>query len=428
MKGEEVLAGAIRNSADRFYTVPGYPVTGLATELPAELVVNEKVALEYALGESLEGRRSAVVVKNVGLNACADPLVNATTQGLRAGVVVVAGDDLVARGSQNVQDSRYYGELAQVPVFEPDSATCAAAVEEAFRASERFSRVSLLRVTPPLLEAECEPDRVERRNRNGSLADPDLTMRGRAMAADRGTRELFRWSAENPLNRMGKGRGGAVGAAAGTGEGRVVTVYPPPADGERLSGFSELGRPFLREHRFLEPPPDPGEPERFSTRGYSRTFCPRCPFKGVMAILKEKGLRAVCDMGCSVLAMNPPFRVGIAAYGLGSSIGVAARSTGVALCGDYALLHSGLTALVDVYEKRLPLLCIVLLNRRLGMTGGQPGYDPLPYLPWADPVVVSADHPDLSPLLRKGREPRTIIVEGLCPEGESYERVACRDL
>ena len=30
MKGEEVLAGAIRTSADRFYTVPGYPVTGLA--------------------------------------------------------------------------------------------------------------------------------------------------------------------------------------------------------------------------------------------------------------------------------------------------------------------------------------------------------------------------------------------------------------
>jgi TPP-dependent indolepyruvate ferredoxin oxidoreductase alpha subunit len=428
MKGEELLAEAIRNSADRFYAIPGHPVTGLAMKLSAELVVNEKVALEYALGESLEGRRSAVVVKNVGLNACADPLVNATTQGLRSGVVVVAGDDLEAKGSQNVQDSRYFGELAQVPVLEPGPSTCAAAVEEAFRVSERFSRVAILRVTTPLLEGECKRDRAERRNRTGSLADPDLTMRGRAMAADRGTRELFRWSAKNPLNRPGKGKVGSVGAASGGGKGRVVTVYPPPADGGHLSGYSELGRPFFREHRFLEPPPDPGEPERFSTRGYSRTFCPHCPFRALMAILREKGLPAICDMGCSVLAMNPPYRVGVAAYGLGSSIGVAARSTGVALCGDYALLHSGLNALVDVYEKRLPLLCIVLLNRRLGMTGGQPGYDPLPYLPWADPVVVSADHPDLSPLLRKGREPRTIIVEGLCPEGESYERVACRDL
>ncbi len=425
MKGEEVLAGAIRNSADRAYTIPGYPVTGLARLLSAELVVNEKVALEYALGESLKGRRSAVVVKNVGLNACADPLVNATTQGLRAGVVVVAGDDLQAQGSQNVQDSRYYGELAQVPVLEPDRTTCAAAVEEAFQASERFSRVAILRVTPPLLEEECDPGKVERRNFTGSLADPDLTMRGRTMAADRRTRELFLWSLENPLNRIGQGTGVSVGGAAGRSENRVVTVYPPPVHPGLLTRVTELGRPFLREHRSLEPPPDPGEPERFSSRGHYRTFCPHCPFKRVVAILKEGRLQAVCDMGCSVLAMNPPFQVGVAAYGLGSSVAVAARSTGIALCGDYALLHSGLNALVDAYEKHLPLLCIVLSNSRLGMTGGQSGYDPVPYLSWANPVVIPADTPDLFRILEPGEGPKTVVVEVMCPEGESYERVAC---
>ncbi|HMA06142.1 MAG TPA: thiamine pyrophosphate-dependent enzyme [Methanomicrobiales archaeon] len=428
MKGEEVLAKAIRRSADRFYTVPGHPVTGLARLLSAELVTNEKVGLEYALGDSLQDRRAAVVVKNVGLNACADPLVNATTQGLRAGVVVVAGDDLEAKGSQNVQDSRYYGELAQVPVLEPDGATCAAAVEEAFRASERFSRVAILRVTTPLLEGDCDPGLVDRENRTGSLADPELTMRGRTMAADMRTRELFRWSTESPLNRLGSRKGGSVGAAAGKGEGRIVTVYPPPAGADRLSGLTELGRPFLREHRFLEPPPDPGQPERFSTRGHFRTFCPSCPFKGVMATLKEKGLRAICDMGCSVLAMNPPYQVGVAAYGLGSSVAVAARSTGIALCGDFALLHSGVNALVDTYEKHLPLLCIVLANNRLGMTGGQPGYDPVPYIGWANPVIIPADHPDLSRHIRKGKGPRTVIVEGNCPEGETYETVACGNL
>ena len=425
MRGEEVLARAIRTSADRSYTVPGYPVTGLANLLSAELVVNEKVALEYALGESLQGRRSVVVLKNVGLNACADPLVNATTQGVRAGVVVVAGDDLEAQGSQNVQDSRYYGELAQVPVLEPDRTTCGVAVEEAFRASEQFSRVAILRVTPPVLEGECEPGNAMRRNLAGSLADPDLTMRGRAMAADRKTRDLFRWSRENPLNRFGKGKGVSVGGAAGRDESRVVTVYPPPVHPALLSGITELGRPFLREHHSLESPPDPGEPERFSSRGHYRTFCPSCPFRKVLAILRERRLRAVCDMGCSVLAMNPPFQVGIAAYGLGSSVAVAARSTGIALCGDYALLHSGLNALVDVYEKRLPLLCIVLKNSRLGMTGGQQGYDPVRYLSWADPTVIAADDPGLARVLEPGEGPGTVVVEVTCPEGESYERVAC---
>ena len=425
MKGEEVIAGAILNSADRSYTVPGYPITALASLLSAELVVNEKVALEYALGDSLEGLRSAVVVKNVGLNSCADPLVNATTQGLLAGVVVVAGDDLEAQGSQNVQDSRYYGELAQAPVLEPDRSTCAAAVEEAFRVSERFSRIAIIRVTPPVLEGKCEPGKVERRNLTGSLADPDLTMRGRAMAADRRTRGLFSWSRENPLNRIGSGTGVSVGGAAGQGENRVVTVYPPPGHPALLSGINELGRPFLREHRSIEPPPDPGEPERFSRRGHYRTFCPTCPFKNVLTILREQGRRAVCDMGCSVLAMNPPFQVGVAAYGLGSSVAVAARSTGIALCGDYALLHSGINALVDVYEKHLPLLCIVLSNSRLGMTGGQVGYDPVRYLSWADPVIIPAGHPGLSRILEPGEGPKTVIVEVICPEGESYERVAC---
>jgi TPP-dependent indolepyruvate ferredoxin oxidoreductase alpha subunit len=123
--------------------------------------------------------------------------------------------------------------------------------------------------------------------------------------------------------------------------------------------------------------------------------------------------------------MNPPFRVGFAAYGLGSSVAVAARSTGIALCGDYALLHSGLNALVDAYEKHLPLLCIVLSNRRLGMTGGQPGYDPVRYLSWADPMVISVDHPNLSRVLEPGEGPKTVVVEVICPEGESYERVEC---
>ncbi|MDD1669881.1 MAG: thiamine pyrophosphate-dependent enzyme, partial [Methanomicrobiales archaeon] len=156
-----------------------------------------------------------------------------------------------------------------------------------------------------------------------------------------------------------------------------------------------------------------------------RTFCPTCPFKKVLAILRQRGLRAVCDMGCSVLAMNPPFQVGVAAYGLGSSLAVAARSPGIALCGDYALLHSGLNALVDVYEKNLPLLCSVLKNSRLGMTGGQAGYDPVRYLSWANPVVIPADHPDLSRILEPQEGPKTVVVEVICPEEESYERVAC---
>ena len=81
MKGVDAIAAALQGCGDRFYAVPGYPVTDIATVVRAEIVINEKVALEYALGDSLDGRRAAVIIKNVGLNVCADPLINATTQG-----------------------------------------------------------------------------------------------------------------------------------------------------------------------------------------------------------------------------------------------------------------------------------------------------------------------------------------------------------
>jgi TPP-dependent indolepyruvate ferredoxin oxidoreductase alpha subunit len=159
-------------------------------------------------------------------------------------------------------------------------------------------------------------------------------------------------------------------------------------------------------------------------RGYYRTFCRDCPFKPVMNILKNRDLKVICDAGCSVLAMNPPYETGLASYGMGASIAVAARSTRVALIGDYALLHSGLNALIDVYEKKIPLLCIVMNNRCTAMTGQQPVYDPGRYLAFTDPVVCRADDEQL---LKKETvvtdRPRTLVVEGICPEGCSHETV-----
>ena len=172
MKGTEALALALRRSADRWYAVPGYPVSGLAAATGAAITTNEKVALEYALGDSLSGRRAAVIVKHVGLNACADPLVHATAQGLRAGVVIVVGDDIRVTGSDVAGDSRYYGEVAWAPVFEPDGDTLGPAVEAAFEASETFSRAAILRVTPDLLDADVRKP-PHRATREG-LADPGL--------------------------------------------------------------------------------------------------------------------------------------------------------------------------------------------------------------------------------------------------------------
>jgi indolepyruvate ferredoxin oxidoreductase alpha subunit len=188
MKGVDVITQALLACTDRQYTVPGFPITVLGERTRAEMVINEKTALEYALGDSLSGRRAAVIIKNVGVNACADPLLQATAQGLIGGVILVTGDDPEAKGSQTAQDSRYYGELAELPVIEPDETSCYAGVEAALEASEQFSRVAMLRLTPQILEGEVTRNPVPRNDRKGRLSDRTWTMNGRVTAAE----ELYR--------------------------------------------------------------------------------------------------------------------------------------------------------------------------------------------------------------------------------------------
>jgi TPP-dependent indolepyruvate ferredoxin oxidoreductase alpha subunit len=423
MKGYQVLAGALCTSADHCYAIPGYPVTELAREARAELVGAEKVALEYALGDSISGKRAAVIMKNVGLNACADPLVQATTQGLAGGVVIVAGDDPLAEASTSAMDSRYYGELAQVPVLEPGPEVCARSVEEAFVASEKFSRIAILRVTPQLIYGEAVRETLHRKPGRGQIADPGLTMKGREDLALARLQAMFEWAKSNSLNRM---KGGIGGVGAVSGDSRIVTVYPPPAKLDSCESIKEIGRPFVSDHRNIRPPAMIPPPQTSESRGFYRTFCRNCPFLPVFDILKRKGIPVIPDAGCSILALNPPYRIGRASYGLGSAIGVAARSTRVALIGDYALLHSGLQSLIDVYEKELPLLCIVLENRCMGMTGGQTAPSPGTYIRWADPRTVdSSDTGLLEELLTVPEGPVTMVVQGTCPEGRHHETVEC---
>lgn len=383
MNGAESLAVALRAVADGVYGVPGYPVTGVVAAAGAEVCVNEKVALEYALGDSLSGRRAAVVVKHVGMNLLADPLVQATAQGLCAGVVVLVGDDPKAQASQVAEDSRAFGQVAMVPVVEPEDASAlAAAVEEAFSLSESLSRVVILRVVPDVLGVDAAAMPVPGSPGTGALADPDLT-------------NLGRWQHALKVMAASSGRPALEGVSV-----TCPAVSAPEAP-----------------------------PERFSNRGYSRTLCQGCPYRPLFSLLAEQGMRPAVDAGCSLLAVNPPYRIGTASYGLGSAVAVGARSTGVALIGDYALLHSGVNALIDVYEKELGLLCIVLENRRMGMVGGQETHGLRRYLGWADPAYCQADDlPGLRRLIVPADRPRTVVVSGECPAGECHEKVECRDL
>ena len=303
MQGTQVIARALKHSSDCMYGVPGFPVTELLDFTGAEIVVNEKVAVEYAIGDSLSGRRASVILKNVGLNACADPFVEATTQGLVSGVVIVAGDDPDAVGSQNAQDSRYYGELAEVPVIEPAPWNAARAVEEAFRASEQFSRICLLRLTPDLLLSDISPDLVERKDKKGAVVSRDYTMRGRVRTSRNKFGQMIEWSRQSPLNVI-CGRRVVTGATNIPKEPRcgeftrISTVYPPPGGPDTFGDIHEIGRPFLRDHLGIGFPGQE-EPEMHRTRGFYRSFCIECPFLPVINVPERK--EAPCDLRCRLL-------------------------------------------------------------------------------------------------------------------------------
>ena len=184
MNGQDAVLLAADDAAARVRTyVPGYPTTDLAAALKAEISVNEKVALEIALGASATGLRSMVVVKQVGMNNLADPLVISATQTIGSGLVVIAGDDLGPRRSQAEMDSRFYGPLAELPMLDPRSPEhLYASIMEAYALSERLRIPAIVRVTARLLAMPGFTVRRQSFPETGQEFERsalELTMRGR---------------------------------------------------------------------------------------------------------------------------------------------------------------------------------------------------------------------------------------------------------
>jgi indolepyruvate ferredoxin oxidoreductase alpha subunit len=161
--GNEAIAqGAIDSGLSGIYAYPGTPSTEiteyvqrspLAKErnIHRKWSVNEKTAMEEALGMAYAGKRSMVVMKHVGLNVAADPFMNSAVSGVNGGMIVVVADDPSMHSSQNEQDSRFFAKFAMIPVLEPSTQQEAYdMVRYGFDLSERFKLPVMLRTTTRL--------------------------------------------------------------------------------------------------------------------------------------------------------------------------------------------------------------------------------------------------------------------------------------
>ncbi len=116
--------------------------------------INEKVAYEVALANSYTGRRSAAIMKQVGLNVAADPLMSSAYTGVKGGFIVVSADDPGPHSSQTEQDSRFFAMMAKIPVLDPISPEDARRLASlAYTLSERYEVPVMLRPTTRVCHA-----------------------------------------------------------------------------------------------------------------------------------------------------------------------------------------------------------------------------------------------------------------------------------
>lgn len=157
MLGNAAIARGVRESGVGVVSgYPGTPSSEIVDILRAEKdrdyyvewSVNEKVAVEVAIGAAFAGVRAFVTMKHVGLNVAADPLMTVSYAGTKGGLIILAADDPSFHSSQNEQDTRRYAQFAQIPCFDPATVQDAKdMVSFAFDFSEQFETPVLFRPT-----------------------------------------------------------------------------------------------------------------------------------------------------------------------------------------------------------------------------------------------------------------------------------------
>ena len=156
--GNEAIArGAIEAGVAFATTYPGTPSSEISlslfqmsheSDLYFEYSTNEKVALEVAAGAANSGVRTLCMMKHVGLNVAADPLMTLAYVGVKGGLVIISADDPFMFSSQNEQDNRYYGKLSGLPILEPSSVEEAKEmIKYAFDLSEELQEPVIFRTT-----------------------------------------------------------------------------------------------------------------------------------------------------------------------------------------------------------------------------------------------------------------------------------------
>jgi indolepyruvate ferredoxin oxidoreductase alpha subunit len=158
--GNEAIArGLVENGCAVATSYPGTPASEILAavaffqkenniSMHTQWAVNEKIAFEIAYAGCQTGLRTAVAMKQVGLNVASDPLMSAAYLGTKGGFIVISADDPGPISSQTEQDSRLMAMMARIPVLDPSTPLQAKEmIGLAYELSETFKSPVMLRPT-----------------------------------------------------------------------------------------------------------------------------------------------------------------------------------------------------------------------------------------------------------------------------------------
>ncbi|MCK5213791.1 MAG: indolepyruvate ferredoxin oxidoreductase subunit alpha [Candidatus Omnitrophica bacterium] len=383
---EAIAAGAYEFGVSFAAGYPGTPSTEILEtisqypEIDSQWAVNEKVALDVAIGASLGGIRSLAAMKHVGLNVASDTLMTLSYTGVHAGLIVVTVDDPNMNSSQNEQDNRNYAKFAKIPLLEPsDSQEAKDFIRLALRISESFDTPVLLRLTARVAHSKTvvkinpKTRKVKRMNPcDGDSAKYVMipsNAKKRRIFVDQRSDRLKRFSDKTPVNRIEWGEKNFGIITSGISYHYTMEVCPDqsilklgmtyPLPTEKIKEFTKALKnvyvieeldPFLQEQlgsmgiktTGKEVFPSTGElsPDiicrGLSKKGFQKTIttrrkwpfrapllCAGCSYLGLFYILKKLGMIVLGDIGCYSLCAQPPLSALHTCISMGSGIGIA---------------------------------------------------------------------------------------------------------
>ena len=347
---------------------PGTPSTEITEqaakydEIYCEWAPNEKVAMEVAFGAALAGKRSACVMKHVGVNVAADPLFTISYTGVNAGMVICVADDPGMHSSQNEQDSRHYAGSAKLPMLEPaDSEEARFFAKEAFRLSEEYDTPVFLKLCTRISHSQSIVELGEREEPPTRPYEKDIAKyvmvpgnaRPRHPIVEERTRKLTAYAETTDLNREELGEDTSLGIiTSSTCYQYAREVFGPQASILKLGLVNPLPRqrildfaakvdrllvleeldPVIEEHcrnlgltamgkdklpmigefsqglvsEKLGQAPKPWVSLEEDVPARPPVLCAGCPHRGLFYTLAKHKVTVLGDIGCYTLAAYEP--------------------------------------------------------------------------------------------------------------------------